>query len=127
MQGVRDALRVQADLHLASAGAAAAKRIADVVTLRDSSTDSADALKATRDLIQSMTSLLRLAHLRQRFSTDIPLPPQRAPLTDEMRDALDGFREIVEAGAHDDHTVGEARRLLEILERDAPPEQAENV
>jgi hypothetical protein len=48
-------------------------------------------------------------------------------MTDEMRAALDGFREIVEAGCHDDHTVGEARRLLEILERDAPPAEAENV
>ena len=73
-----------------------------------------------RDLIQSLTSLLRLAHLRQRFSTDIPLPPQRAPLTDEMRDALEDFRYVVEAGAHPETTVGEAKQLLERLSGRTP-------
>jgi len=122
LQGIRDTLRVQADLHLASAATAAAKRLADVVSSAAmDAVDSAEQLKATRDLVHSLSSLLRLAHLRQRFATDIPLPSQRPPLTDEMRAALDDFRWVVERGAHPDHTVSEARRLLEILENDAPP------
>lgn len=119
LQGLRDSLRIQSDMHLAAASAAASKQIADVVSRpRDGEHATTEELKVTRDLIHSLASLLRLAHLRQRFSTDIPLPPRRAPITPEMKEALEDMRYVISQRAHPDMTVGEAKRLLKILNGD---------
>jgi len=65
---LRTAIRMQADFHLAAASAQAAHRLAQRAA------ESQDSGLSTQDYLQS----LRLAHLRQRFPTDPPLPPAPA-------------------------------------------------
>src|SRR5947207_6210478 len=84
VQGVRDALRFQADLHLAAAAAAAAKSMASVMT-GDQPLSGRENLKDAKDQVQALMQLLRLAHLRQRFSMDVPVPAGGVTLTKDER------------------------------------------
>jgi hypothetical protein len=65
---LRTAIRMQADFHLAATSATAAHRLAQRATA------SQDSGLSTQDYLHA----LRLAHLRQRFPTDPPLPPAPA-------------------------------------------------
>jgi hypothetical protein len=74
LRTVRDAMRVRADLHLSAASSAAAHTLQSV--LAAAPTDPA-ALLDRHAQLNALTHLLRLAHLRQRFPSDPPPPPQR--------------------------------------------------
>jgi hypothetical protein len=71
IKSVREALRFQADLHLAAASAAPAQALNQ--SLAGSGTD-IPKLASQREQIQHLTTLLRLPHLRERFSRDYETP-----------------------------------------------------
>jgi hypothetical protein len=70
LAAVRDALRFQADLHIASAAASAAKYLQSAVTSPSPDHDPLNPETAERlaRQLKSLTDLLRLAHVRDRFS-----------------------------------------------------------
>lgn len=79
LAAIRDALRFQADLHVATAAAQAAKNLqASLPTA--ASLDPESATQLTTQL-KAITNLLRLAHLRQRFPADSQ--PTRQPAATE--------------------------------------------
>ena len=87
LAAVRDALRFQADLHIASAATSAAKSLQSAVTNGEPASaggvlDPETAEHLTRQL-KSLTDLLRLAHLRTRFA-----PPEQ-PAASSTRNATD--------------------------------------
>src|SRR5438046_2611343 len=94
VQGVRDALRFQADLHLAAAAAAAAKSMASVMT-SDQPLSGRENLKDAKDQVQALMQLLRLAHLRQRFSMDVPVPAGGVTLTKDERTKINELRAMI--------------------------------
>jgi hypothetical protein len=96
---IRDALRFQADIHLATAAASVTKILqtsldAAAPALADPSADTATTL--VRNL-KSFTDLLRLAHLRQRFTSDpVDPPPQKEKEQAPVPRKRDGYAEILE-------------------------------
>ncbi|MDB5321208.1 MAG: hypothetical protein JWN40_2839, partial [Phycisphaerales bacterium] len=67
LAAIRDALRFQADLHVATAAAQAAKSLQSSLGPGPLGPDAAAALTTQ---LKAITDLLRLAHLRQRFPAD---------------------------------------------------------
>jgi hypothetical protein len=67
LAAIRDALRFQADLHVATAAAQAAKSLQSSLGSAPLSADTAADLTTQ---LKAITDLLRLAHLRQRFPAD---------------------------------------------------------
>jgi hypothetical protein len=115
IRGIRDSLRYQADLHIASASAAAAKLLSAAVNDGTVISDEqVQRLRGAREQIQSLTTLLRLAHLRHRFSAD-PAEHAQLRLPPEVRRAVDEMTMIVASRAHPDLTIGQAKELLEEL------------
>ncbi|MGH7177627.1 MAG: hypothetical protein ACREJC_09625 [Tepidisphaeraceae bacterium] len=115
IKGIRDALRFQADVHIAAAAAQGAQCLAQAVAPDGASVDPAR-LTQIKQHIDSLTTLLRLAHLRQRFNVEPP-EPLRWP---------DGMRRVFREMAHystrdhgweidDDMTLGEIRERYEKL------------
>jgi hypothetical protein len=91
LQKVRDTIHFQSDFHLASAASAAAKSIHSTVALPPTSTP--DAAHATPDLsrqLKSLTDLLRLSHIRQRFTATASNdnPPNDSSHDDDTSDPL---------------------------------------
>jgi hypothetical protein len=77
LAGIRDAFRFQTDFHIASAAASAARTLqAAVAPIAAAAAPAVPSNDPAADLdkhLRSLTGLLRLAHLRQRFSTQ-PAP-----------------------------------------------------
>lgn len=83
LQGVRDALRFQADLHLAAASTSAAQVLQQCARMNAApdgkpETLDADQLKTLNARMASMVQLLRMAHLRARFNVAEEQNPLRA-------------------------------------------------
>src|SRR5712672_1544504 len=72
LAAIRDALRFQADLPVATAAAQAAKSLQ---TRLGAGPLNADSAAAPTTQLKAITALLRLAHLRQRFPADTASAP----------------------------------------------------
>lgn len=116
VEGIREALRFQADLQIAAASAAAARGIANLFIRDDGTVADADAIKSAKDQVQSLLSLLRLAHLRQRFSMTAKAPPAMPRLTPRQRAVLAEIEEWANCGVHHSLTIGEAQQLIEQMD-----------
>jgi hypothetical protein len=82
LAAIRDALRFQADIHVATAAAQAAKNLQAALPAAAAANNALDpdcAAQLTAQL-KAITNLLRLAHLRQRFPSD---PQPAAQATDD--------------------------------------------
>lgn len=79
LKSLRDALRFQADLHLTSAAASAAKALHQCV-----GSAPADS-KAHKEQIQSLTTLLRIAHVRERFTSAVERPEPTTPTSSQRQ------------------------------------------
>ena len=97
---MRDALRVQADIHLASAATEAAKTLQRSLETNASLADSVE----QRGLPHTLVQLLRLSHMRQRQQVD-PAPP---PVYPQTEDSLESLRML-----HPNATVGMALEMCE--------------
>lgn len=75
LASVRDAMRFQADLHLAGAAAAAAHALQATLASVPADPAAAAALGEQRVVIAGLAQLLKLSHLRQRFAAEEPVPP----------------------------------------------------
>jgi hypothetical protein len=110
IKGVRNALRFQADLHLAAASAAAAQ------ALNQSLVSGVDIQKLAtqREQIQYLTTLLRLSHVRERFSRDYEAPEPETHLirasTPERRRLIQYLREKDNHNATVGWMLGELER-----------------
>ena len=119
IKGIRDSLRFQADVHVASASAAAAKSLAQVVGSDQELTEAQrERLRAAKEQIASLTTLLRLAHLRSRFSAEAPEPPAQPSFPPRVRDAVKEIYAICSTTAHEDVTIGKARELFKQMGSD---------
>jgi hypothetical protein len=116
VEGIREALRFQADLQIAAASAAAARGIANCFIRDDGSVADADAIKQSKDQVQSLLALLRLAHLRQRFSMTAKAPPAMPRLTLRQRAAIAEIEEWANSSFHESITIGEARAWIERMD-----------
>src|SRR5687768_2232433 len=70
MRSIRDAMRYQADFQLLSAAASAAHMMHTSVSAADREVETAQ--------LNAMSTLMKLAHLRQRFAAEEPAPPVRS-------------------------------------------------
>jgi hypothetical protein len=107
LASIRDALRFQADLHVATAAAQAAKNLQ--AALPTASPLDLDAAAQLTTQLKAITDLLRLAHLRQRFPAD-------APSADESSGHCinqPGYGEIV-------HNPDRLKSLLLLFANDSP-------
>jgi hypothetical protein len=119
IKGIRDSLRFQAEMHVASASASAAKCLAQVVGSDQELTEAQrERLRAAKEQIASLTTLLRLAHLRSRFSAEAPEPPATPVFPPEVRDTVREIYAICSTTAHEDVTIGKARELYKQMGRD---------
>src|SRR5690242_19187323 len=80
----RDAIRLQTDFHLASAASSAARALQTTITPATAADLDASTLTDLAKTLKSLTDLLRLAHLRERFTTPVraAVPQKRNPLAD---------------------------------------------
>jgi hypothetical protein len=76
LTALRDAIRFQTDFHLAAAASTAARAVQTTLNpaVVDPTTDPA-ALADLAKTLKSLTDLLRLAHLRERFTPAAAAPP----------------------------------------------------
>jgi hypothetical protein len=112
IRSIRDALRFQADLHIAAAAAAAAQALARTV-MSDEQPPDPEHVRAAKDQVQSLTTLLKLAHLRQRFSVDPAELPAMPKLPPEVKAAVKEIKALVMTRVHPDLTVGRATELMD--------------
>ena len=70
MRSIRDAMRYQADFQLLAAAASASHAMHSSVSTSDRALETAQ--------LNAMSSLMKLAHLRQRFAPEEPAPPVRS-------------------------------------------------
>jgi hypothetical protein len=100
LTAVRDAIRFQTDFHLAAAASTAARAVqTNVGSTLDAALDPA-ALADLSKTLKSLTDLLRLAHLRERYTTPRPAAPAAAPRRkrDPFDDLNDENRRILGPG-----------------------------
>lgn len=74
LTATHDAIRLQTDFHLASAASSAARALQTTITPATNADLDPTALAELYRTLKSLTDLLRLAHLRERFTT----PPRDA-------------------------------------------------
>jgi hypothetical protein len=79
LTATRDAIRLQTDFHLASAASSAARALQTTITPATSADLDPTALADLYRTLKSLTDLLRLAHLRERFTTERPRPAAAPP------------------------------------------------
>jgi hypothetical protein len=112
MQEVRDALRFQADLHLASAAARAAGALQDGVGAGATQDQGEQSQERARH-VHALVGLLRLSHMRTRYTVDPPPPPPRG---------LNLYLALQRV--HQDLPVGRALELMDkLMNRPAPAEK----
>jgi hypothetical protein len=78
LTATRDAIRLQTDFHLASAASSAARALQTTITPATNADLDPTALADLSRTLKSLTDLLRLAHLRERFTTPRGVEPKRA-------------------------------------------------
>ena len=120
LRGLRDSLRFAADVHLATASAAAAKMLAQITSRECEWADAAtpEQVRAVDAQMSSLTSLLRLAHLRSRFSADAPEPPASAGFPKEVHAVVNEIYGMCSTSMHENTTLGEACELFKRMGRD---------
>jgi hypothetical protein len=112
MQNVRDTFRFQADLHLSAAAARAAALLQEGIAATDLAQVDAEKLQHAVARIHALVQLLRLSHLRTRFTFDPPPPPPRG---------IDLYKALQRV--HQDLPVGRALELMDLMmNRDSAPE-----
>ena len=111
IKAMRDALRMQADLQLAAAAAAATRGLSRALIDEDGRVADEEKLAAAKEQINLLSGLLRMAHLRQRFAVD-PKEKRRISLSPDVQQTVDRLREVTEQMAHNNMTVGEAREMI---------------
>jgi len=116
IQAVRDSLRMQCDLQLAAASAAAMQAITRTLIDNEGTVVSDEQIKQAKESMQYLTTLLRLAHLRQRFAVDPAPPPRAIKLPPEVSKTVDELRKVAKSFAHPSLTVAEARRIFQSFE-----------
>ena len=76
MRSIRDAMRYQADFQLLAAAASASHAMHSSVSATDRALETAQ--------LNAMSTLMKLAHLRQRFAPADPPPPLRISALEEL-------------------------------------------
>jgi len=94
LTATRDAIRLQTDFHLASAASSAARALQTTITPATTADLDPAALADLYRTLKSLTDLLRLAHLRERFTTP-PRGRTAAPERNPVRDLNDENRRIL--------------------------------
>jgi hypothetical protein len=112
MQEVRDALRFQADLHLASAAARAAGALQDGVGTTGATQNPGEQSQERARQVHALVGLLRLSHMRTRYTVDPPPPPPRG---------LNLYLALQRV--NQDIPVGRALELMDKLMNSPPPEE----
>jgi hypothetical protein len=113
VQGIREALRYQADLQLFAAAAAAASAMGKLLVGDDGATAPVEQIRSSKDQLAALVALLRLSHLRQRFALDAAEPPQPPKVPPNVKRLIEELTEWAESRIHPNVTIGEARRIID--------------